>query len=314
MEKFNEIESTYKNIIDSIKENQSFNKLDIQLLAKEISLSKGIIYVLAEGNCRCLGDRFSLNISKCGFRSFNISSEEINYGKLKSISKNDVAIFISKSGENDSMISISPYLKRYGVKICTITSQPRSSLGRISDLLIQIQVKEDNLLDTLFFIHTTILLDAVTSLLSKGKENVFFEELKRKKEKNYTVGDLISIRGKNPIVNSDNIFKEALIELTSKGLGAVSVVDKEGKLVGIITDGDVRRLVQKSQGSFTRLFLCEVKDIMTKNPKFITSEKTVSEAIRIMEGNSITVLPVLDQKNKPIGMVHLHDLVKLELI
>jgi arabinose-5-phosphate isomerase len=110
------------------------------------------------------------------------------------------------------------------------------------------------------------------------------------------------------------IVRDALLEITSKGLGAISIVGDDGALTGIVTDGDVRRLLQKSQGSLANLFLTSVKSVMTKSPKHVRRESTMFEALKIMEDNSITVLPVVGAKSEPVGMIHLHDLVQLGLL
>jgi len=130
----------------------------------------------------------------------------------------------------------------------------------------------------------------------------------------YTIEDLVTTRPHNPTVPWDTPFRDALFELTSKGLGAISIVDDAGRLIGIITDGDVRRLLQKSQGVLARIFLTNVDSCMTKNPKRLTPSKSVTEALELMENHAITVLPVVDDGGKPVGMIHLHDLVQLGIL
>jgi arabinose-5-phosphate isomerase len=226
---------------------------------------------------------------------------------------------VSSTGESDELMRIIPWLKKKKVKLIALTPSDRSSLARACDVLLKTQ-QPGNAADGFASYTSCISALAIGDLL--GLSLLYAQDLEHggaapaayARNAIHTVSDLIETRPLNPTSPENMIFKDALLELTAKGLGAISIVSPDGRLAGILTDGDIRRLLQRSQGSLTQLFLTNVSSVMTKNPRRIASDKTVFDALKMMEDNAITVLPVVDADGRPAGMIHLHDLVQMGLL
>jgi len=280
---------------------------------------KGTIVVIGFGKSGAVGAKLAATFRSAGRHACLINPVEAFHGEAASISADDVAILLSSSGESDEIMRIIPWLKKKKVRLIAITPSERSSIARAADIVLKTVMPADGT-DSLASYSTCLSALALGDLLALAL--LYDQDIEHERNESagagegeaiYTIEDMLATRPNNPVVNNDLIFRDALLELTSKGLGAISIIDESGKLAGIITDGDVRRLLQKSQGSLTQLFLKNVDSVMTKNPKRITSKKTLQEALNIMEDNAITVLPVVDERAVPVGMIHLHDLVQIGL-
>ena len=278
----------------------------------------GAIVVVAYGKSRPVGAKMVSTFRSAGRRSYLLDPVDAFYGEAAAVSGEDVAVIVA-GGEADEIIRIIPWLKKKNSSIIALTPSSRSSLARAADVVIKTAAAEDSA-DGLAAYTQSITAMAMGDLL--GLAMLFDQDVDRERaaastgggEAIYTIEDLLATHPGNPVVSWDTPFRDALIEMTSRGLGAISIVDDDGRLAGIITDGDLRRLMQKTQGSIARMFLTNVDQSMTKDPKRISPEKTLSEAIAEMEDNAITVLPAVDSDGRPIGMVHLHDLVQLGLL
>jgi len=285
---------------------------------KLLNSCKGNIVVIAYGKSAHIGSKLVSTFRSAGRKAYLLDPVDAFYGEAASVSGKDTSVIIS-SGESDEIMRIIPWLKKKNARIISITPSGRSSLARASDVVLKTAMPADAA-DGMASYTTSITSLALGDLL--GLSMLYDQDVEKERassagssdEALYTIEDLLSTRPGNPYVPWDTPFRDALIELTSRGLGAISIVDDKGKIEGIITDGDVRRLLQKSQGSLARIFLTNVETVMTKNPKRLTPSKSLSEAINIMEDNAITVLPVVDDNEKPVGMVHLHDLVQLGIL
>lgn len=280
---------------------------------------KGTIVVVGFGKSGAVGSKLAATFRSAGRRAFLLNPVEAFHGEAASVTADDVAIVISSSGESDEIMRIIPWLKKKGVKIISLNPSLRSSLSRASDVVLRTAAPLDST-DNYASYSTCLSALAIGDLM--GLALLYEQDMEHERagsieagrsEAIYTIEDMLATRPNNPVVNHDIVFRDALIEMTSKGLGAISIVGEDGKLCGIITDGDVRRLLQKSQGSLTRQFLTNVESVMTRNPKRIVAGKTLHDALSIMEDNAITVLPVVNDESVPVGMIHLHDLVQLGL-
>ncbi|HOY64724.1 MAG TPA: SIS domain-containing protein [bacterium] len=281
---------------------------------------KGSIVIFGFGKSGAVGAKLASTLRAAGRRAFLLDPIAAFYGEAASISHEDVAIAISSSGESDEIIRVLPWLKKKKAKIIALTPSGRSSLARAADILLKTSLPLDAT-DNFASYSTCVSALALGDLLAMAllyEQDIESGRTSRSQaaggEAIYTVEDLLATRPGNPVAAGDMIFRDALLEITSKGLGAISIVGADGALTGIVTDGDVRRLLQKSQGSLANLFLTSVKSVMTKSPKHVRRESTMFEALKIMEDNSITVLPVVGAKLEPVGMIHLHDLVQLGLL
>jgi len=276
---------------------------------------KGKVIFTGIGKSGHIARKISSTFSSTGTPSIFLHPAEAIHGDLGIIDKEDVLVIISNSGETEEIINIIPYLKFLNVPIICITGNINSTLAQKSDVVIDIKIKREacpfNLAPTSSTTAILVLGDAlaVTLMELKGFTKEQFAKLhpggligKRLKK----VMDIMHSGEKVPIVYEDMTMKEAIIEITSKGFGATAVLDRNQNLIGIITDGDLRRYIEKGND----LNNGSVKSAMTKNPKTIKYNETVADALNLMEKYKITVLLVLDENNKLIGILHLHDILR----
>ena len=235
------------------------------------------------------------------------------------VTGDDVVIALSNSGETAEVLNILPSLRRIGAKIISMVGNPDSTLGKNGDITLNVGVsKEACPLGLAPTSSTTAALafgDALAlALLSKrnftAKQFAVFHpggSLGRKLL--LTVGNIMHTGKDNPLVHGDTKVQDALFVITDKGLGAVSVVDDHNVMLGVLTDGDIRRGLSKGVGFLQR----PVTELMTAKPKTITKDKLAAEALHLMESHRpkpITVLPVLDSERHVIGLLHMTDLVR----
>jgi arabinose-5-phosphate isomerase len=280
---------------------------------------KGKVVVTGIGKSGIVGKKIAATLASTGTPSFFLHPAEALHGDLGMLSKEDVVIAISNSGQSTEVLSMLPYIKRLGIPLITITNNPQSELAKRSDVVLNLCVEKEacplSLAPTSSTTNTLVLGDALAVVLMKLKG--FTEKdfglrhpagsLGRKLK---TVGDVGHFKPEEvPIVHEDTPMREVVLEISSKGFGATAVVNDEGILVGIITDGDLRRFVQRG-GNFDKQ---TAKDVMTKNPKVAKKDELAMTALKRMEDNKITVLIVVDDGNKPIGIVHIHDIMRNEV-
>jgi arabinose-5-phosphate isomerase len=241
------------------------------------------------------------------------------HGDLGMVRGEDVVIIISKSGSTDELSRLLPMFKRLGVKIIGMSGNEKSELYYESDIFLNIGVKEEacphDLAPTSSTTATLAMGDALSVALLE-KRNFTIEDFAFL-HPGGSLGKRLSLKIKEimiggkgvPVVKKDASFKDVIFEMTSKRLGTTCVVDEDNKLIGIITDGDLRRLLEKS----VEIDNLIAEEIMTANPKCLEPEYLASFALQQMENYSITTLIIINQNKNPIGIVHLHDLIKLGL-
>ncbi len=275
---------------------------------------KGKLIVTGMGKSGLVGQKIAATLASTGTPSFFLHPAEAIHGDLGMISKEDAVLAISNSGETPEILAIIPTIKRWGNPVIAITNNLNSKLAKESDIHLYLNVKREacrlNLAPTSTTTATMALGDAVAVALLEmrgftSEDFAKFHPGGSLGKKLMKVEELMHTGEELPIVYPDTPLKEAVLVMSEKGFGAALVIDKEGNLVGIITDGDLRRFIE-SGGSIDK---CLVEKVMTKNPKYITKNQLIVEALEIMERYNITVLPVLENK-KPIGLVHLHDILK----
>ncbi len=299
-------------LLSSLDEN--FSK------AVELILScEGKVILTGIGKSGHIARKIASTLSSTGTPSVFLHPAEALHGDLGIVDKRDILIAISNSGESGEVLALIPYIKLQGVPIIAITNNPRSTLAKHSDVVLNLNIKKEacplELAPTTSSTATLVLGDALamTVMELKGftKEEFALRHpagaLGRKLR---LVKDLHHTGEEIPIVKEDTPMKEVIIEMTAKGFGATAVVNEEGKLVGIITDGDLRRFVNRG-GSFENT---RAKDVMTKNPKTVSPDELALSALKKMEDHNITVLIVVDEENKPIGIIHMHDILKAEIV
>ncbi len=234
------------------------------------------------------------------------------------VSTGDTIIAISYSGETKELTDLIPRLKLLGVSVIALTGAPGSALATLADLHIDVSVPKYEwpfgLLPTSSNATAVALGDAlaVALLVRRGIKAEDFAMLHPGgllgRKMLVKVRDLMHEGAEIPLVGPDASMKQTIMEMTAKRLGAVCVADESGQLTGIFTDGDLRRLLEKTSNPFE----FNVSAAMTRNPKALPPDSLAAGALRIMEEHSITTLPVVESDGKLVGIIHLHDIVKLE--
>ncbi|RMD47212.1 MAG: KpsF/GutQ family sugar-phosphate isomerase, partial [Aquificota bacterium] len=304
-----------KNVIE--EEIQALNYLKESIdsnFEKAINLilqTKGKVIITGMGKSGLVGKKIAATLASTGTPSFFLHPAEAVHGDLGMISKEDIVIAISNSGETPELLAIIPTIKRWGNKVIAITNNKLSTLAKESDIHLFLNVKKEacplNLAPTSSSTATLALGDAIaiTLLTKKGFSKEDFARfhpggsLGKKLMKVY---EIMHKEDELPIVKPETPLKETVIIMSEKGFGAAIVEDENNNLIGIITDGDLRRFIKKG-GSIDKSL---TKVAMTLNPKKVEKNKYVLEVLEEMEKYNITVMPVVDN-GKPIGIVHLHD-------
>ncbi len=283
---------------------------------------KGKVIVTGIGKSGIIGQKIAATLASTGTPAFFMHPAEGLHGDLGVISKKDVVLAISNSGASEEVVKLLPIFKRLGVKIVVMTGKKRSVLAKAGDVVLDISVKKEacpfNLAPTASTTVTLVLGDAIAVALIKMRG--FKEEDFALRHPGGSLGkrlllkvfDLMHTGDEIPLVRHDILMKNALFEITSKKLGCTGVLDSEGKLIGIITDGDLRRALAKYQDVLNKA----AHELMTQNPKWITKDELAAKALQIMENYSITSLFVFDtdKKDSLVGIIHLHDILKAGIV
>ncbi len=280
--------------------------------------TKGKVVVTGMGKSGLIGKKIAATLASTGTPSFFLHPAEAIHGDLGMVSKEDLVIAISNSGETPELLAIIPTIKRWGNKVIGITNNPDSTLARESDIHLFLNVEREacplNLAPTASSTATLALGDALAIALLEmrgftAEDFARFHPGGSLGKKLMKVSEIMHKRDELPLVYPDTPMKDTVIIMSEKGFGAAIVINEGGELIGIITDGDLRRFIKKG-GSIDKDL---TKEGMTVNPKKIKKDILVIEALEIMEKYNITVLPVVENK-KPVGLVHLHDILKSGVI
>ncbi|MBI4654863.1 MAG: KpsF/GutQ family sugar-phosphate isomerase [Nitrospirae bacterium] len=303
-----------KLLIDRIDDN-FIKAIDI------IYFCKGKVVVTGMGKSGLIGKKIAATLASTGTPAFFLNPAEGSHGDIGMVTKGDVVIAISNSGETKEIIMILPVLQRLDIKLISLTGNPFSTLAKASDVVLDVSVKEEacpmGLVPTASTTAALAMGDAlsVTLLNKRGfkeEDFAFFHPGgSLGKKLLIKVKDLMHTGDVLPMVSPETPMIKAVVEISSKRLGVTSVVDKDGKLLGIITDGDLRRGIEKWGKEF---FDMKAKEVMTKNPKTIGEEELAVKALSIMEDYSITSLMVPDDDRRVKGIIHLHDILRQGIV
>jgi arabinose-5-phosphate isomerase len=298
------------------------NKLDHNFTqaVEAIYNCKGRVVVTGMGKAGIIGQKISATLSSLGTPSVWLHSAEAIHGDLGRVTRDDIVIALSNSGETEETKSLIPLIKKIGARIIAITGNRNSGLARHSDLVLDVSVKKEAC--PLGLAPTS----STTAMLSMGDAlAVCLVEKKGFKEKDFAlfhpggalgkklllkVEDIMRKGKANPIVKEGAVVKDVLYAITEARAGAASVVDKYGRLTGIFTDGDLRRHLEAN----ANLSASQVKEVMTKNPISIQPQRLAVEALRILEEKKIDELPVVDKQKKPVGMLDVQDVLRAGLV
>lgn len=290
------------------------DSLKLESLTKALDFmqnAKGRIIISGMGKSGHIGKKIAASLASTGTPSFFVHPAEASHGDLGMITEDDIVVAISNSGESKELIDILSYCKRFGIKLIAITKNPESSLGRASDIVLELPNNGEacplGLAPTSSTTATLVLGDILTVGLieRKGFSKSDFNDrhpggklgsiLKR-------VSDLMHTGQDMPVLDENSNMQAVLLEMTSKRLGCVGFINQSGELTGILTDGDLRRCLS------AKILEEKAIDLMTRNPKTITPDAMSAEALKIMHDKKITNLFVLENK-KPVGVIHIHDLL-----
>ena len=277
---------------------------------------KGRVIVTGMGKSGLIGKKIAATMSSTGTPTYFLHPAESTHGDSGVITRNDVIIAISNSGETQELLNLLPLIKRFGCEMIGMTGNLNSTLSKTSEVVLDISVEREACpLGKAPTASTTVTLAmgdalAVCLMEKKGftKEDflLFHPSGKLGKGLTYKVRDLMITGDKMPLVSESESFKDVINTISEYKLGMAMVLNDDKTLAGVLTDGDIRRTVIKYPDTSN----IKVKDVMTVNPKRITSDAYAASALNLMEKYSITALAVVDEGNVPVGVIHVHDLLR----
>jgi arabinose-5-phosphate isomerase len=293
---------------------------DFEKAVNALYNTKGRVIVTGLGKPGFIAQKISATLSSTGTPSLYLHPAEALHGDLGRVTKDDIIIALSNSGETEEFIKFLPIVKKIGAKLIAIVGNTKSTLARNADYIINTYVKREACpLGLAPTTSTTAMLAmgdalAVALLDKKGfqeKDFAFFHPGGiLGKRLLLTVNDIMRTGHNNPIVRENKIVKEVLISITRARAGSASVVDSKGKLVGIFTDGDLRRHLETGHNVINM----RMQDVMTKSPTVTRKGRLAAEALEIMRSKRIDELPVVDEKGRPIGLLDVQDILKAGLV
>ncbi len=277
--------------------------------------AKGRIIVTGMGKSGHIGSKIAATFASTGTPSFFVHPAEASHGDLGMLTEEDVVLAISNGGESKELSDILVYCKRYGIPLIAMTKNPDSSLGKAGDILLKLPNHKEacplGMAPTTSTTATLMLGDvlAVCLMERKGFSKLDFNrrhpggKLGAMLQK---VSDLMHIGDEIPTIDENANMQDAMLLMTSKMLGCVGIINSLGELIGIITDGDLRRAMTSN------ILTQKVTDVMTYNPATIAPDVLAAEALNKMNntGKGITQLFVVDENKKPIGVIHIHDCLR----
>jgi len=285
--------------------------------ACEICLEcKGRIVVIGMGKSGHIGSKIAATLASTGSPAFFVHPGEASHGDLGMITGPDVVLAISNSGETRELITILPMIKRLGVKLISMTGNPNSTLAKVADVNLDVSVTEEacplNLAPTASTTATLAFGDALAVALLEARG--FTEEDFARSHPSGSlgrrlllrVGDLMHTDEGIPRISASGPLSEGLLEMTRKGLGMTTVFDERDHLVGVFTDGDLRRAIDQPLDLRTTL----MRDVMTPRGRTIRPDLLAAEAVRMMQTYQITSLLVVDETDELVGVLHIQDLLR----
>ena len=277
---------------------------------------KGRVVVTGMGKAGIIGQKLSATLASTGTPSLWVNPADAIHGDLGRITKQDVVITLSNSGETEELTRLLPVIKRIGSRLIALTGQTRSTLARHSDLVLDVSVAKEactlNLAPTSSTTAMLAMSDALAVVVAeaKGFQARDFALLhpggQLGRRLLLRVSDLMRTRAANPVVRERARVKDVLLAITRARAGCASVVDGQGRLLGIFTDGDLRRHLDSTPNLAQR----RVCDVMTRRPKTIGAERLAAEALEKLREHHIDELVVVDGRRRPVGLLDIQDLLK----
>lgn len=295
--------------------NEAFTVACETLLACE-----GRVIVTGMGKSGHIGNKVAATLASTGTPAFFVHPGEASHGDLGMITKNDVVLALSNSGNTAELVTLIPLIKRLGIPLVSMTGDADSVLAHAACANLDISVSSEacplNLAPTTSTTVTLVMGDALAIALLESRgftaEDFAFSHpggaLGRKLL--LKVGDIMHQDQEVPKVTPESPLQNALLEMTEKGFGMTTIVDEKGMLLGVFTDGDLRRVIDSKINLSSAL----IKDVMSPNPKTINQDILAAETLNIMQQNSITAVIIEDEKKHPVGVVHMHDILRAGVI
>lgn len=281
---------------------------------------RGKVVVLGIGKSGNIGQKISATLTSTGSTSVVLNSVDALHGDLGVINDGDLILALSYSGESDELLNLLPALKRFPVKIISMTGDPKSSLGRRSDIVLNIRIPKEacpfNLAPTASTTAMLVMGDALAMavLQARGFKERDFARFHPSgaigRAMLERVSNIMRSGARNAVASQHLKVREALLVMTRSKSGSLSVVNKQGKLVGVFTDGDFRRRMAEDEHLLTR----PLEKVMTRNPICIRDNALAVEALKMFDTHNIDDLIVVNSKCEPVGLVDSQDLPKLKLM
>ena len=302
---------------DSILKLKERVNTNLEEAISVIIASKGRVIVTGMGKSGLIGRKIAATLSSTGTPSYFLHPAESTHGDSGIITREDVVIAISNSGETTELLNLLPLIKRFEVPLIVLAGNKNSTLGRCADIYFDISVEKEacplGKAPTASTTATLAMGDAIAVCLLKKRgfstEDFLLYHPSGTLGKGilYMVKDLM-LKDKNllPIANEEDTFLETVDLISKKKLGCALIVNSENKLTGLLTDGDIRRVLLR----YPDVSVLKNITVMTRKPKTIMAEDMASKALAYMEKYSITSLAVCSEDNEPIGIIHIHDLLK----
>ena len=282
--------------------------------------SKGKVIITGMGKSGLIGKKIAATLTSTGTPSYFLHPAESTHGDSGIITKDDVVIAISNSGETQELLNLLPLIKRFGVPIISMTGNMDSTLAKSGNVVLNIAVEKEacplGKAPTASTTATLAMGDALAVCLLKKRgfteEDflVYHPSGALGKGIKFHVEDLM-LKENLPLADENMVFTDLIRLISEHKLGMAIITDNAGRLSGILTDGDIRRVIVKYSSDIKEL---KAKDVMTVNPKTVASSDFAAGALHLMEKYSITALAVVNDDNKPIGVVHIHDLLKAGVV
>jgi len=277
---------------------------------------KGRLVVSGMGKSGHVGNKIAATFASTGTPAFSVHPAEASHGDIGMITAQDVVLAISNSGETNELLTILPLIKRQDIPLIALTGKPESTLARAATVNIDVSVSTEacplNLAPTASTTATLALGDALAVAVLEARG--FTEEDFARSHPGGALGrrlllyveDVMHAGNDLPVVGPDTLLREGLLEMTRKGLGMTCVVDGSRRLIGVFTDGDLRRALDKQLD----LHSATMRSVMTANPKHATPRMLAAAAVHILETYKITALPVVDDSHVVVGALNVHDLLR----
>jgi arabinose-5-phosphate isomerase len=282
--------------------------------------SKGRVVVSGMGKTGIIAQKFSATLASTGTPSLFMHLAEASHGDLGKVTQDDVVIILSNSGSTSEVKQLLPFLKKIGSKIISLTGSVDSPLAKYSDVVLDVSVDKEacplNLAPTSSTTAALAMADALAVCLL---------EIKGFREKDFAlfhpggalgkrlllkVEDIMRSGKSNPVVGQEKTVSEVLFKITQARAGAATIVDSQGRLIGIFTDGDLRRHLALDPGILKR----RIKEVMTKGPMVMRPDRLAAEALHLLEARKIDEVPVVDGKGRPIGLLDVQDILRAGII